>query len=473
MSTYPYPLTWEPEIEKEGGQPVYRAIADTLQRDIAAGALKPGDRLPAQRELADFLGVNLTTVTKAFRLGIDRGLLEAAVGRGTYVAARREEEPLPATREDNTGGREGLGLIDLGMIHPLYGQNRLIAETVKQVSQRIGIERYFEYDEPRQARTHRQAGAQWLRRAGFDTDEESIMVASGSQNALAVTLMSLFHSGDSIGADRLTYTGFRNLAEMLGIRLIPVDGDGEGMDPEELARLCRSEGLKGVYLMPECQNPTARTLSEERRRSLASVVERQDLILLEDDHYSFLGNTGLPPVSAYIPERSVYIAGTSKSLGPGLRISYMRVAPAFRPAVGRGIYNVNLTTSHFNSEVAASLIESGAADRIIALKQAEAESRSLLADELLGGWQVMGNQRDYFRFLTLPAGWTGREFERAAAAAGVQVNSGEKFVIGNRPAPAAVRISLSAARDRKELGQGLKILRSLLERGPESGPLFV
>ena len=83
MGTYPYPLTWEPAIEKEGGRPVYRAIADALQRDIAAGALKPGDRLPAQRELADFLGVNLTTVTKAFRLGIDRGLLEAAVGRGT------------------------------------------------------------------------------------------------------------------------------------------------------------------------------------------------------------------------------------------------------------------------------------------------------------------------------------------------------------------------------------------------------
>lgn len=468
MGVFSYVLTWEPVIQKEDGKPFYRLIADALERDVAGGILKPGDRLPAQRELADFLGVNLTTVSRAFRLGRERGLLEAVVGRGTFIADPRAE----LSEERSFPGNAG-GLIDLGMIHSLYSQNRLIAETVKQVSRRIGIERYFEYDEPYQGISHRRAGVRWLRQAGLSADEEEILIASGSQNALAAALMSLFRAGDRIGADPLTYTGFRQLAEMLNIELVPVEGGREGMNPEALSRLCREKGLGGVYLMPECQNPTAVTLSQERRQALAHVVGKEKLILLEDDHYSFLGNTGLPPVSALIPDRSVYIAGTSKSLGPGLRVSFIRAAGALRQAVARGLYNVNLTTSHFNCEVAASLIESGMADRIVALKREEAESRSRIADELLAGWRMSGSKRDYFRFLYLPDGWSGREFERAAAAAGVRVSCADRFAIGGQSAPAAVRLSLSAARNREELHRGLGILRGLLEQGPAAGPLFV
>ena len=80
MGTYPYPLTWEPEIEKEGGRPLYRAIADALQRDIAAGALKPGDRLPAQREEAKSLGWRTAKKTG------DKGSADLAVERWAQLA---------------------------------------------------------------------------------------------------------------------------------------------------------------------------------------------------------------------------------------------------------------------------------------------------------------------------------------------------------------------------------------------------
>lgn len=75
-------LSWMPKIRKTHW-PVYRAIADALESDIAGGALKPGDRLPPQRELADYLRVNLTTVTRAFKLCERKGLIYATAGRGT------------------------------------------------------------------------------------------------------------------------------------------------------------------------------------------------------------------------------------------------------------------------------------------------------------------------------------------------------------------------------------------------------
>ena len=71
-------LSWQPEI-KRGEGPVYLEIVNALKRDIKNGVLKPGDKLPPQRELADFLGLNLSTVTRAFKICEQRGLIFATV----------------------------------------------------------------------------------------------------------------------------------------------------------------------------------------------------------------------------------------------------------------------------------------------------------------------------------------------------------------------------------------------------------
>ena len=218
--------------------------------------------------------------------------------------------------------------------------------------------------------------------------------------------------------------------------------------------------------MPECQNPTALTLPENRRRELAEIARRYGLILIEDDHYSFLENTACPPVSALLPERSVYIAGTSKSLSPGLRVAFMKTAPDLRGAVEQGLYNINLTTSHFNMEVVARLVESGLADKMMTQKRREAERRSQLAEEVGQGLVWQGNLRDYFRWLLLPPGWTGHELELRAAAMGIRLYGAERFFIGKGEPPAAARISLSAASSLQELENGLSQLRRLLSQPP-------
>ena len=128
----------------------------------------------------------------------------------------------------------------------------------------MGIEQYFEYDEPKETLPPSDRGGVVSPYAAFRRAEE-VCIASGSQNAMAVTLMSLFEAGDAIGADELTYSGFSALASMLGLRLVPVGADAEGMDPSGWRSLRRAIS-RGLYLMPECQNPTAVTLSGQRRR---------------------------------------------------------------------------------------------------------------------------------------------------------------------------------------------------------------
>ncbi len=80
-----YPLSWKPEKRKDG-KPLYISLANRLEEDILSGKLRPNTMLPPQRELADYLDINLSTVTRSFKLCELKGLIYATVGRGTFVS---------------------------------------------------------------------------------------------------------------------------------------------------------------------------------------------------------------------------------------------------------------------------------------------------------------------------------------------------------------------------------------------------
>lgn len=88
-----YPMSWRPDLMGSKG-PKYRALAELLEQDIKSGALKAGTKLPPQRELADFLNINLSTVSRAFKICEERGLLSASVGSGTFVASGATTDPV-------------------------------------------------------------------------------------------------------------------------------------------------------------------------------------------------------------------------------------------------------------------------------------------------------------------------------------------------------------------------------------------
>lgn len=459
-------LSWKPQIDKSEGT-FYLAIVTALENDIRNSILKPGDKLPPQRELADFLQVNLTTVTKAFKICVQRGLIYATVGRGTYISS--DAAILKSGPEADCENK----LIELGTLRPLYEQNNLIAESISEMVHKVSISKYFEYDEPKIKAAHCEAGSLWLKRFRRHAEPGDIVIASGAQNALAITLLSLFQPGDKIAVDSLTYTGFKNLACLFGVRLVPIEMNEDGLASEQLQKACTTDKMKGLYLMPECHNPTTYTMPLSHRQKIAALVKEYSLILIEDDTYSFLGNTEFPPVSEFVPEQSIYICSTSKSLSAGLRVAFMAVAAKFRDQINHGIHSINLNTSHFNVEIVADLIENGLADRILDEKRLEAEARNKIFDDIMNEYIVKGNRRDYFRWLTLPVGWTGKEFELYAKMSGVQVYCAERFAVGSDLVPPAVRIATSSTRDRKELVSGLTILRDLLQKKIDTVPFIV
>jgi DNA-binding transcriptional MocR family regulator len=448
--------TWLPALPRQGG-PLYGELADAIERAVADGALRPGDRLPPHRELADTLGINVSTVTRGYREAARRGLLSATVGRGTFVAS---DAAISASMVAFEPGAPGM--IEMGLIAPLHGLDPDVTQGLRRIARRKDPRQFMRYSEPRGLPEHRSAGARWAARYGMRAEAGDIIVCAGAQHALTCVLTGLFRAGDRIATDALTYPGLKTLAAMLGIRLVPVPMDDHGMLPAGLDTACRRDAIRGVYLMPGVHNPTTVTMPAARRDALAAVATAHDLIIIEDDAYDLTHPGDETPVGCRDRERSVYVAGMSKALAAGLRVAFI-VAPRhwLRP-LADAVLNTVWMTPPLNVELAAMWMDDGTADAVLAAKRAEAARRYMTACDLLEGLRFRGKPSGFYIWLHLPEPWSPGRFEAEAARAGVAVFGAERFVVGESRAPAAVRISLTGTDRRDDLVRGLSLLRDLL-----------
>lgn len=448
-------LSWMPGMEGWVG-PVYQGIARRLEEDVQGGKLRPHDKLPPQRELAQALGVNLSTVTRAYKVMEQKGLVYAVTGRGTFVA--------PGVGDGLFPGEEGEGLIELGLIRPFYQCNALVMEAARKVTARARTVHLLEYTSPLGTPWQRQAARKWLEGLGLSVGEEEVLLASGAQNALAVALQSLFRPGDKIGTDPYTYANFKGLAHMLGIALCPVENDAQGMRPDALDRCCAQEGLKGIYVMPSLSNPMGICMPVSRRQELAQVVCRRELIAIEDDIYGFLHQPTLPPLAALARERTVHICGTSKSLCAGLRVAFMTAPEALRARVIEGMVNINLKTVALNAEIIYELIESGLAGQIVERKVELARARNQVFQQRFPQAPQL-SYPPFFRWIDLPQGMSSQALEILARQRGINLLGGHRFAISTEEGPAHARLAITSPQDETQLARGLDAVKDILNKG--------
>src|SRR6266511_2399844 len=196
---------WLPNLESRRG-PVYRAIADAIDQDIQRGALRAGTRLPPHRDLADHLGVTVTTITRAYTEAARRGLTSGHVGRGTFIRGAETED-----RED--------GPIDLSLnvLMPdkevAVLESRLFQRRVLPWTQLLG------YVRPPGHLRHRQAMAAWLAQLGVRVSPEHVALTAGAQHAMATVFSAITKPGETILVEDLTYSGMKRLADHLHLKI--------------------------------------------------------------------------------------------------------------------------------------------------------------------------------------------------------------------------------------------------------------
>jgi len=290
---------WLPNLEGRKG-PVYRAIADAIDADVEQGSLRAGARLPPHRDLADHLGVTVTTVTRAYTEAARRGLTSGHVGRGTFIRGREPEE------SDN-------GLVDLS-INVLMPDKEVANLEVHLMRRRVlPWTQLLGYAPKRGHLRHRQAMAAWLTYLGMPADPDHIVLTAGAQHGLATTMSALLKPGETLLVEDLTYSGVRLLSQQMHFKLRGVSMDAEGLKPDALDAACRTSRATVLYCMPRLQNPTSAVMSEKRRRQIAAIAEKYRLTVIEDDTYGFLSPERWP-LARLIPQRTVFVTSLSTAL---------------------------------------------------------------------------------------------------------------------------------------------------------------
>jgi DNA-binding transcriptional MocR family regulator len=448
-------MDWVPTISDRGG-PLYLRIVNALSDDIAAGRLHQGQLLPTHRTLAAALGVDLTTVTRAYTEARRQGLTDARVGRGTFVKAGAAQ----LGRQTVSPG------IDLSMNLPPQPQDAdltgRLAKTFGEVRADPGLESYLNYQQPGGTRAERNTAADWLQILVPRITSDRLIIAPGTQSALFCLLLTLTSPGDSIFTEALSYPGLKGAAAALGVSLIGVEMDADGIVPGALERACRRHSeVKVVYLMPTMHNPTTATMPASRRAQIAQIVRKGSLTLIEDDPYAFL-TSGVAPLTTLIPERAYLTASLSKSLTPGLRASLV-VVPDQGDAA-RLISSLRATVQMpvpLAVAIVTRWMRDGTATAIIKAVSAEAAARQKLARDALAGQTYAADPKGLHVWLSLPETRSSVRFAAQLQKRGLGVVTGDAFAT-TQPPPNCIRIALGAARNRPMLVKALEILRETL-----------
>ncbi len=456
---------WARSIKKSDG-PVYLAIANAIGEEIAAGRLAAGTRLTAQRALAELLGLDFTTVSRAYTEVQRRGLTDGRVGQGTYVRQARVAPTRAVANE----------VVDMGMNQPpMFDDADLTARMwsgIAELERSAGQSLLLRYQETAGTSADRAIGAQWLSRRLPAITADNVILCPGAQGALQAVTSVLAAPGDAICAESLTYPGFRSLAAHLRIRLVEVPMDAQGIDPQAFERICRSEKPKALYCVPTLHNPTTITLSLPRRNALIAVARQFGIPIIEDDAYGALPRAPLPPLAALAPELVFHVAGLAKCLSPALRIAYLAV-PDGRSAgrVMAALRASALMVSPLTATIASRWIESGTADDVLNAIRGETRARQAIAAELLPAEAVRTNAEGFHLWLSLSEPWTRGEFVERLRSSSVGVVASDAFALGH--VPQAVRLGLGAAATRDELRRGLRIVADILEQSPAMSSMVV
>lgn len=452
-----YPLTWKPD-KSSLTPPYYKSLAEDLEHKIRSGLLKAGTKLPPQREIADYLDLNYTTITRVYSVCRQKGLIYGTGGKGTFVS--------PHAAEDVTVSMPpGSDCIELGAINGFSQYSEPVEQATHSVIEKGYLKNLYEYSHPAGHPHQLAAGRRWLEQLGVHADINHMAIMSGAQNALTVALISLFAPGSRIAVDEYTYANFIELAKLLRLVLVPIKQDECGMMPQELQKQCNANRIKGIYLIPACTNPTTITIPLERRRELAGIIEKHKLILIEDDIASWLSaacGSVIPSMFDLLKGQSVYICGMTKSLCPGLRIAYMAFGAHLKKAIMHGLVNINIKTSSFDAEIITELILSGEAYKIAAHKQQWAAQNCRLYARYFPVQPADTAIPLYYRWLPIGKEKSGREIECELLQRGVRVYHSQRFAVGRNTHQSFLRISLCSAKNSRKLEQGLSILKDYL-----------
>jgi DNA-binding transcriptional MocR family regulator len=436
----------------------YLRLADQVAGDIAAGTLRPGDRLAPQRQFARQHAVATSTAARVYAELIRRDLAVGEVGRGTFVRAGRPPAP-------GDGGAAGAQLVNLAFNFPILAdQGATLAGSLGALMKPDRIAAAIQPVGSGDTAAVQDLTAAFLARAGWQPRPADVHFTGNGRQAIAAAIAALMPRGGRLGVEALTYPMVQTLAARLGVRLVPLAMDESGLRPAALASAHRRDGLDAVYLQPTLHNPLGITMPPSRRVEIAEALDRLDLYAIEDAVYSFLRDDPAP-LAAHAADRTIFVDSLSKRVAPGLTAGFAVVPARLADAMAGGIRSGAWAAGGFGLAAAAHWFADGTAEALTAAKRADAAARQGIAAARLAGLKVAADPVSYHCWWELPPPWRADTFVAAAAQLGIAVTPAAAFAVSPGQAPSAVRLAL-ASPSAPALDAALQALARLARAAP-------
>lgn len=481
---------------RPGAAPLYRQLRDGVRAALLSGTLAAGMRLPPEREMATALGVNRTTVTRAYQELVADGLVEARGSAGTVVLPPGGATPppppetppwllsLPALGEGSLGPdptllrdvAASMGGTTLSLAAGAPGPDLLpVDELAACLDEALGRwgRQALGYGAVEGFGPLREVIAERLGGGGVVGPGDGVLIVSGATQGLALVARTLVEPGDEVVVEAPAYPGALQTFALAGARLIGVPVDRDGVRTDLLEAVLSRRRVRLVVVQPTYHNPTGAVLSPGRRDRLLALARRFGVPILEDDPYHDLGFADDGPGPLKRSDRTgavIYLGTFSKTVMPGLRVGWIAAA---RPLLDRLVLAKqfsDLNTNATGQLMVARFLESDRyephlrAARAVYRMRAEHLRRALAGlAEHLEVPEVPGG--GFYLWCRLRAGAQARLLAALAAREGVAVVAGDAFGVG--PVRGADRLRLSYSMCAPEVApEAARRLRAALEQLP-------
>ncbi|MDV5144311.1 aminotransferase class I/II-fold pyridoxal phosphate-dependent enzyme [Streptomyces sp. SBC-4] len=345
-----------------------KGIAASVERGVAEGGLAPGAALPPVRRLADDLGVSPGTVATAYKELRQRGLIVTRGRGGTVVAdvpsvASRRPPRVPAGLVDLAGGHPDPAFLPVlrppSAVSPVYGSHR----AAPRLPALEALSR------------------EWFERDGVPA--EHVTFAHGALDCIARLLSTELRPGDAVAVEDPGFHHLLDLVPALGLRMVPVAVDGEGLVAESLRSALRG-GVRAVVCSPRGQCPTGAFFTRSRRDELVAVLrEFPEVLVVEDDHNAEVGGAAAYTLAAAGLDRWAQVRTVSKHLGIDLRWAGIACDAVTLARHDGRMLMTSGWVSHVLQETVTGLLDDAAVRELVAAGEAAyAERRAALIGAL-------------------------------------------------------------------------------------------
>lgn len=436
-------MNWQELInlsqEKNRRYPMYARIRDAVIKAVETGHLRPGDKLLPDRELAELLAIDRSTVARAYHELESQGVASGHVGRGTFIAstpvASQPGLSSPVSEDRAIGGQafpssssssspslnrysssyESLEGEPSGSLlwrqkfshysrevsaitakQPLLPNNprtisfgggvpsleffpeQEFAGLLAELSQRMRAQ-MFAYSAPEGHEELKGEIARLLSRQNIAASPEQILITNGSQQAIDLVARTLIDPGDVVVVEDPSYFWAICNFSAFGARILPVPVGAQGMDLNILETILSRQRVKFIYSMPTFQNPTGATLSLEGRKDLLELALRYQVPIIEDNFAADLFYESAPPPPLVSLDQSgelvIYQGTVSKALCPGLRIGWLLLPQAARLSFAVAKRSSDLSTNTLSQLLLAEFLQKGSYEKHLAVVRAAYKTR--------------------------------------------------------------------------------------------------